>query len=328
MSDDRKYDEKFGLDMEFEEALTRYARASKEELEELGGEYDEALLSDGETQIVMFKNEEIRKVFHESEWWFSVVDVIGAITQSSKPSRYWSQLKKQVSEKEGNSELFANIEQLPLPSADGKKYQTDVVTTETLLRLIQSIPSPRAEPFKKWLAKVGYERILEIQNPEIAIKRAIFQYQIQGRNDDWIEKRIRSIVVRKELTTEWAKRGVSAGQEYAALTNMIHMATFGGVTVKGHKAIKGIKSQNLRDHMTDLELIFTMLGEKSTADIAQARNAQGFLENRDAAKRGGAVSGTARNQLEKETGARVVSAKNFKKVSRESDPERLTAKKG
>ncbi|MEM9097345.1 MAG: BRO family protein [Pseudomonadota bacterium] len=313
-------------EMDMEEALTRFSKASLKEAKARGSTGGE-LIPEGEAQLVMFKGEEIRKVFYEGEWWFAVTDVVGAITESTNPRRYWSDLKRQLIEKEGNSELYEEIVQLPMPAADGKSRLTDAVNTEALLRIIQSIPSPRAEPFKRWLAKVGYERIQEVQNPEILIKRAILQYQLQGRSDDWIEKRIRSIVTRKELTSEWAKRGVDEGTQYATLTNMIHMATFGGVTVQGHKQIKQLKSQNLRDHMTDLELIFTMLGEKSTTEIAQARDAQGFLQNRDAAKAGGAVAGNAREQLERETKFRVVSSDNFKKVKREADPERLTAKK-
>ena len=188
------------------------------------------------------------------------------------------------------------IGQLPLPGADAKLYPTDVASAETLFRIIQSIPSPRAEPFKRWLARVAYERIQEIQNPEIAIKRAILTYQLQGRSDDWIEKRIRTIVARKELTSEWKKRGVKEGQEYAVLTNVISEHTF-GIGSKDHKRVKGLKTQNLRDHMTDLELIFTMLGEKSTTEIAKTRDAQGFNKNLGAARAGGSVAGVARVQL-------------------------------
>jgi len=322
----KKYDEKFGLDMEFEEALERYASASKEEMEQAKSKAVD-LIPEGEAQMVMFRGAEIRKVLHKDEWWFSVIDVVGAISESTNPRRYWSDLKRQLAETEGFSELYDNIVQLPMPSNDGKMYETDACNTETLLRVVQSMKSPKAEPFKRWLAKVGYERIQEIQNPEIAIKRAILAYQIQGRSDDWIEKRIRSIVTRKELTSEWAKRGIEEGKEYAVLTNIISMNTF-GIDNKGHKHVKGLKSQNLRDHMSDLELIFTMLGEKSTTEIARTRDAKGFPQNAKAAEAGGRVAGTARTQLEKETSERVVSRQNFLKgEQRAADPERLTQKK-
>jgi len=327
MTDD-KYEKRFGLDMPFEEAVDRFAAVTMEELEEVGTEGTD-LIPEGELALVPFKDKEIRKVFHSGEWWFSVVDVIAALTESSRPRKYWADLKRQLSEREGFSELSEKIGQLPMPAEDGKARETDVANTETLLRIVQSVPSPKAEPFKRWLAKVGYERIQEIQNPEIAIKRAILTYQLQGRSDDWIEKRIRSIVVRKELTSEWKKRGVQEGKQYAMLTNIISSATFGGVTIDGHKRIKGLKPHhNLRDHMTDLELIFTMLGEKSTTEIAQTRDTKGFYQNAKAAESGGQVAGTARKQLERETGKQVLSRSNFLGNNRrQADPQRLTAKK-
>ncbi len=326
MSDEKKYEEAFGLDIPFEEALGRFAQVTKEEIA-AGPEVNDELVSEGQLELVPFRKHDIRRVFNGDEWWFSVVDVVAALTGTDRARRYWSDLKRQLTDKEGYFELSDKIGQLPLPSADGKKRMTDVATVETLLRIIQSIPSKRAEPFKRWLAKVGYERIQEIQDPEIAIKRAILTYQIQGRSDDWIEKRIRSIVVRKELTSEWAKRGIEEGKEYAVLSNVISMRTF-GIDAKGHKRVKGLKSHNLRDHMTDLELIFTMLGEKSTAEIAQKRDAQGFPENVGAAKAGGSIAGGARAELEKETGEQVVSSSNFLGIKkRGSDPELLTRKK-
>ncbi len=327
MSDTKKYEQKFGLDVPFSEAIGRFTAVTKEEIES-AGEPATALISEGELELVPFKNHRVRKVFHNDEWWFSAVDAVAALTDSSRPRKYWSELKKQLSEKEGFSELSDKIGQLPLPSDDGKSYLTDVATTETLLRIIQSIPSPRAEPFKRWLARVGYERIQEVQNPEIAIKRAILSYQLQGRSDDWIDKRIRSIVVRKELTAEWSKRGVQEGQEYAILTNVISEHTF-NVHTERHKKIKGLKKNHvLRDHMTDLELIFTMLGEKSTTEIAKTRNTQGFSPNLNAARAGGSIAGTARKELERETGQRVVSSTNYLgKDSRVADPQFLTQKK-
>jgi len=326
MTNSKDYEKRLGLDIPVDKAIERFAAVTREELEETG-ESEGALIPEGELALVAFRDHDIRKVFHNGEWWFSVIDVIAALAPGNRPRKYWSDLKTQLSEKEGFSELSDFIGQLPLPGIDGKKYPTDVATTETIFRIIQSVPSPRAEPFKRWLAKVGYERILEIQNPEIAIKRAIFEYQLKGRTDDWIEKRIRTIVARKELTSEWRKRGVREGQEYAILTNIISEQTFGR-GVEGHRRIKGLaKQHNLRDHMTDLELIFTMLGEKSTTEIAQARDPRGFYQNSKTAESGGRIAGTARRQLEQETGRRVVSPQNFLgKESRTADPLKLTQK--
>ena len=323
--DTGEVDKKFGLDMPFDEALERFSRANKDDMEPPSESRD--LVPEGEFQMVMFKGHEIRKVCHEDEWWFSVIDVVGAITQSSNPRRYWSDLKRVLAEKEGYNELYEDIVQLPMQAKNGKLYQTDAATVETLFRIIQSIRSPNAEPAKRWLAKVGYERIQETQNPELAIKRAILTYQLQGRSDDWIDKRVRSIVVRKELTTEWKKRGIE-GKEYGLLTNIVSQTTFGGVSTEGHKRVKGLKkSHNLRDHMTDLELIFVMLGERSTQEVAQVRDAQGLGPNKSAARDGGMVAGRARLDLEKQTGQGVVSPKNFLTGGqRQLDPERLTSK--
>lgn len=283
--------------------------------------------SEGEAHLTIFKGTEIRRVFHNNEWWHSVIDVVGSLSQSKDPSRYWSELKKKLSEESGGSELFDKIEQLKMPGKDGKMYLTDCANTETILRIIQSIPSPNAEPFKRWLAKTAYERILEFQNPEIAVKRAILNWQIQGRDDDWIEARLRSIVVRNELTSEWQKRGIEKGWQYGFLTNVISKETF-NVDTDGHKEIKSLSdSHSLRDHMTDLELVFTMLGEKSTAAIAQATDAVGFGLNIAAATAGGKVAGDARKGLEEKLQKSVVSSSNFLKSSRVKDPEQLTAKK-
>lgn len=327
MSDKKRYEEAFGLDVPFEEALERFTQVTKEDIA-ADPKADTTLVPEGELELVPFKKHAIRRVLHDDEWWFSVVDVVGALTESKRPRKYWSELKRQLSDKEGFSELSENIGQLPMPGADGKLYLTDAAPTETILRIIQSIPSPRAEPFKRWLAKVGYERIQEIQDPEIAIKRAILTYQIQGRADDWIEKRIRSIVSRKELTSEWRKRGIKEGQEYAVLTNVISQETFSMHTMR-HKKYKGLrKTHNLRDHMTDLELILTMLGETSTKTIAVQRDSQGFYQNYKAAETGGSIAGQARKQIEKETGQRVVSKSSFLGLkSRAADPVRLTRKK-
>lgn len=325
MTDKKKYDEEFGLDMELEEALQRFGSVTKEELDEVASERTD-VVPEGEHQIALFKKQEVRKILHDGEWMFSVIDVIAALTDSDRPSGYWNDLKTKLAKNEGFDELYDNIGKLPLPGADGKMRGSEVANTETLLRIIQSVPSPKAEPFKRWLAKVGYERIQEMQDPEIAIKRAIMTYQIKGYSDDWIEKRVRSIVARKELTREWAKRGVKEGQQYAMLSNIISENTF-GVGVARHKRVKGLSSQNLRDHMTDLELILTMLGETSTTAITKQRDSQGLYENAEAAKAGGSIAGGARKQIEAETGQKVVSTQNYlggKK--RESDPEQLTMK--
>jgi DNA-damage-inducible protein D len=279
--DDKKIEKKFGLDIPFSEAIQRFSNVTREELEEAARkDADETLVPEGAIETVPFKGVTVRKTLHRGEWWFSIVDVCEALTGSSNPRRYWSDLKRQIAEKEGFSELYEEIVQLGMPGSDNKIYKTDAANPETLFRIIQSIPSPRAEPFKRWLARVAYERIQEVQDPEIAIKRAIAEYQIQGRTDDWIEQRIRSIMVRKELTAEWKKRGVDETTEFALLTHVLSTRTF-GVGPSEHREIKNIKpTHNLRDHMTDLELIFTMLGEKSTKEIAQIRDAQGLRKTR------------------------------------------------
>lgn len=259
----------------------------------------------------------IRSVWNEEEqkWYFSVIDVIGVLTESSRPRKYWSDLKKKLVD-EGFNQLSAKIGQLKLESDDGKKYLTDVADAETLMRLIQSIPSPKAEPFKRWLAKVGYERLEEIENPELAQHRMREIYKAKGYSDEWIEKRVRGIAVRDELTNEWKKRGVKEGKEYSILTAEISKATF-GLVPSDYKKLKGLTKQqeNLRDHMTDLELIFTMLGEASTTEIARTKDAQGFPENKKAAKEGGTVAGNARKELEKKSGRKVVTNQNYKSLT-------------
>jgi len=310
----KKYEAKFGLDMSFEDALSRFSVVQKEELSEAEALDDGSpMLTEGETDIVPYQGAHVRRVFYEGEWHFSIVDVCGALTGSATPRRYWAELKRQLVEKEGFSELFDEIEQLKMPSADGKMRETDTASPEILFRIIQSIPSPRAERFKRWFAKIAYERIKEIQDPEIAIKRAMMAYELQGYSQEWIEQRIRSIVVRTELTAEWKKRGVDASHEYAILTNVLSTRTF-GIGVAEHRKVKTLKrSHHLRDHMTDLELILTMLGEKSTKEIAQSTDARGFEQNKRAARAGGDVAGTARRSIERETGKRVVSSRNYLK---------------
>ena len=259
--------------------------------------------------LAIFRGKQIRRTIHNNEWWFSVIDVIGALTESSIPRRYWSDLKIKLRQ-EGYSELYEKIVQLKLQSSDGKMYETDSANTETVFRIIQSIPSPKAEPFKRWLARVGYERVQEIEDPELATKRTRALYKAKGYSDDWIEKRMRGIAIREELTDEWRKRDVGGDLEYAILTSEISKAAF-GMTPGEYKKFKGLTRQNLRDHMDDLELIFTMLGEASTTRIARAKDMQGFPKNRQAAREGGAVAGIARKELEKKSNQKVSTSRNY-----------------
>ncbi|MBU0769291.1 MAG: phage antirepressor protein, partial [Proteobacteria bacterium] len=235
-----------------------------------------------------------------------------ALTGTNRGRKYWSDLKKKLIE-EGYSEVYEKIGQLKMIAPDGKSRLTDCANTETMFRIVQSIPSPKAEPFKRWLARVGYERIQEIENPELATKRTRALYKAKGYSDDWIEKRMRGIAIREELTDQWQKRGIQEQKEYEILTAEISKATF-GMTPAAYKKHKGLKRENLRDHMTDLELIFSMLGEASTKEIAVNKNAQGFVENKQAAFEGGAVAGNARNELERKSGKRVISKENYKKL--------------
>lgn len=260
-------------------------------------------------RIDVFKGREIRRTLHNNEWWFSVIDVIGALTGNKRPRKYWSDLKKKLL-LEGFEQLSEKIGQLKLQSPDGKFYATDCANTETMFRLIQAIPSPKAEPFKRWLAKVGYERVQEIEDPELASKRTRELYRAKGYSDDWIEKRMRGIAIRAELTDEWKNRDVGDSREYAILTAEISKATF-GMTPAEYKEHKKLQRENLRDHMTDLELIFSMLGEAATTEITRTQDAQGFDENRVAAHKGGRIAGDARQNLELESGRKVVSDENY-----------------
>jgi DNA-damage-inducible protein D len=232
-------------------------------------------------KLVVFEDKKIRRSFHNGDWYFSIIDVIEVLTNSTNPRRYWSDLKRQLAENEGFNQLYEKIVQLKLESSDGKKYETDTANTETVFRIIQSISSPKAEPFKRWLAKVGYERVQEIENPELATQRTRTIYKAKGYSDEWIEKRMRGIAIREELTDEWDKRGVKIQREYAILTAEISKATF-GMPPSEYKKHKGLRQENLRDHMTDLELIFSMLGEAATKEIAVNQNTHGFEENRAA----------------------------------------------
>jgi len=258
--------------------------------------------------LVVFQDKKIRRFWYGAEWYFSVVDVVNALEATTIPKRYWSDLKAKLSQE--GFEPYDKIVQLKMPAEDGKLRLTDCANTKNMFRIIQSIPSPKAEPFKQWLAQVGYERVEEIQNPELTQKRMKELYQQKGYSEDWIEKRVRGIAVRQELTDEWKKRGPKEEKEYAILTNEISKATF-GKTVDEHKQFKALKKENLRDRMTDLELIFTMLGEASTTKIARSRNALGFPENKRAARKGGKIAGDARKKLEIESGERVVTPENY-----------------
>ncbi len=266
-----------------------------------------------DTKIAVFRKKEVRRTIYKNEWWFSIVDVVEALTDSVNSRDYWYKMKIRVKGEE-NIQLSTICRQLKLESSDGKKYETDCANTEGMLRIIQSIPSPKAEPFKRWLAKVGFERIKEIEDPELATKRTRAIYKAKGYSNAWIEKRIRGIEVRETLTDEWKNRKVKEGKEYAILTAEISKATF-GMTPTEYQKFKKLKKENLRDHMNDLELIFTMLGEASTTEIAKNRNAQGFLENKIASKKGGKIAGDARKKLEKESGKKVSTKKNYLSLS-------------
>jgi hypothetical protein len=272
------------------------------------------------SNIKLFESKQIRSEWNEAEqkWYFAIIDVVEILTESNNPRRYWSDLKRKLN-KEGFSQLYEIIVQLKMISSDGKKYITDCADAKGLLRIIQSIPSPKAEPFKQWLAQVGSDRLDEIENPELATQRTRELYKLKGYPEDWIEKRMRSIAIREELTEEWKNREVKEQMEYAILTAEISKATF-GLTPSEYKKFKGLKSQNLRDHMTDLELIFSMLGEASTTKVTRAKNAKGFIENKVAARIGGKIAGNALKELEKESGEKVITSENYlpeKKKSKE-----------
>lgn len=261
------------------------------------------------TKIAIFKGTKIRKTIYHDEWWFSVIDVIEALTGSSIPRRYWSDLKIKLKD-EGFNEVYDKIVQLKLEAPDGKMRETDCANTESLFRIIQSIPSPKAEPFKRWLAKVGYERVQEIEDPELATKRTRALYKAKGYPDDWIEKRMRGIAIREELTDEWQKRGAQQQKDYEILTAEISKATF-GITPTQYKKHKGLRRENLRDHMDDFELIFTMLGERATTEIHRTENSHSLPKLKKDAQAGGDIAGGARKQLEKRLGHSIVSKQNF-----------------
>ena len=265
-----------------------------------------------ETKIKLFQNQEVRLKWDDEieEYYFSVVDVVGILSESKNPNNYWKVLKKRL--KDEGVELVTICNQLKLPShKDGKMYKTDVATAKQLFRIIQSIPSPNAEPFKQWLAQVGSERLDEIADPEIAIERAVATYREKGYSEEWITQRLRGIEIRKDLTAEWNRSGVKKGKEYAILTNEISQASF-GITTGQHKKIKGLKKENLRDNMTNAELVINMLGELATTEISKTENPHGFEESKIVARDGGGIAGNALRELENRTGRKVVSSKNSK----------------
>jgi len=270
-----------------------------------------------ENKIVVFESKKIRRIWHNEDWYFSVVDVCGALTDSPDAGAYWRKLKQRLN-KEG-SEVVTFCHGLRLEAPDGKKYATDCANTKSMFRIIQSIPSPKAEPFKQWLAQVGYDRVQEIENPELAQERMKELYELKGYPKDWIDKRLRGLAIRQNLTDEWKDRGIKTERDYAILTAEISKATF-GITPTEYKTLKGLtkKNQNLRDHMTDLELIFTMLGEKVTTEISQKEKPETFDKSKKVAKRGGRVAGTARKETEKELGRSVVTGKNFLPLSKKN----------
>jgi DNA-damage-inducible protein D len=260
-----------------------------------------------DAKLVVFQDRAIRRTLHNSEWWFVIIDVIAALTDSTDPSGYLKDMRRR------DNELTKGWGQIATPlsvETDGGKQKINCANTEGIFRIIQSIPSPKAEPFKRWLAKVGYERVQEIEDPELATARTRELYRAKGYSEAWIEKRMRGIAVRAELTEEWKHRGVKESPEYAILTAEISKAAF-GMTPTEYKEFKGLERENLRDHMTDLELIFSMLGEAATTEIARKQNVQGFPKNKVAARKGGRIAGEAREKLEIETGDRVVTQENF-----------------
>ncbi|MDQ7837940.1 MAG: Bro-N domain-containing protein [Thermodesulfobacteriota bacterium] len=260
-----------------------------------------------EKSIAVFKGKEIKRTLYKDEWWFVIADVVSVLTDSVDPSGYIKDMRRR------DEDLSKGWGQIATPlsiQTEGGPQKINCANTEGIFRIIQSIPSPKAEPFKRWLAKVGYERVQEIENPELATKRTRALYKAKGYSDDWIEKRMRGIAIREELTDEWKKRDVKHEKKYAILTAEIAQAAF-GITPDKHKKLKGLKRENLRDHMTDLELIFSMLGEAATTEITRVDDARGFDENKKAARKGGEVAGKARNDLEQKTGRKVVSKANY-----------------
>lgn len=275
---------------------------------------------DKETSIKLFETKQVRSIWdtEQEKWFFSIVDVIGVLSESQNPNNYWKVLKNRL-KKEG-SQLVTDCNQLKMQSTDGKFYKTDVADTEQLFRLIQSVPSPKAEPFKLWLAKMGSERIDEIEDPEIGFDRLMETYLKKGYSEKWINQRLKSIEVRKDLTDEWEKRGVKKGQEYAILTDEITKA-WTGITTKQYKQLKNLKKENLRDHMTNLELVLNMLAEATTTEISKKKEPETFTESKKIAKQGGTIAGNTRKQIEAKTGDKIVTGKNAKSLENKKNKE-------
>ncbi|HDR0673922.1 TPA: phage antirepressor protein [Pasteurella multocida] len=263
------------------------------------------------SEIKLFENYQIRSIWNEEkeEWFFSIIDIVAALTESANPRRYWSDLKRKMQLEEGANEVYEKIVQLKLKAPDGKMRETDVIDTQGIFRIIQSIPSPKAEPFKMWLAEVGKERIDEIIDPELTIDRALQTYLKKGYSREWINQRLQAIQVRKELTDTWQDHGIQQGREFAILTNEITHA-WSGMSTREYKTFKGLKKENLRDNMSTTELVLNMLAEAATKDITQIAHPQGLEENRTVAQRGGNVAKIARESLEKETGQPVITQQN------------------
>jgi DNA-damage-inducible protein D len=268
-----------------------------------------------DNQLAIFEQQPIRKVEYNGDMYFSIIDIIKILTDNDNPSRYWQDLKRKSAKTEG--QLYDFIVKLKLTGADGKNYPSDCANTEGVLRVIMSVPSPKAEPLKLWLAQVGTQSLIETENPELGIERFAELYKAKGYSDEWIQNRLKSIETRKLLTDEWKNRGVNEGQEYSILTATIAKQTF-GLTPSEHKDLKGLQKENLRDHMTPLELIFTMLGEEVTRSLAVSENAQGFNDNHDIAQQGGKLAGDARQRVEQDRRVKVVSNENYLKQIEEA----------
>lgn len=285
--------------------------------------HDENTVS-GPSELALLEEqaeERIRRVWHEGRWFFSVIDVIGLLTEVSKPRQYWFDMKRNI-HNEGFVELSEKIRQLKMPSADGKQRLTDAADAETILRIIQSVPSPKAEPFKQWLARVGAERLEEMDDPALAADRMRKLYEKQGYSDEWIGERLKNVVIRNELTAEWRERGAEEGREFAILTDVLNKGTF-DLTTAEHKELKRLKPrQNLRDSMTTLELALNSLAEATSAAIHQAHDSQGFMELQDDAHQAGGIAGSARRDIEEATGRPVVSSENYKTLRQERLEER------
>ena len=273
-------------------------------------------------EIAIFESKKIRRLWHEEDWWFSVVDVVGALTDSVEPKRYWSDLKIKLRDEAG-IEPYDKIVQLKLIAEDGKFRETDCANLEGIFRIIQSIPSPKAEPFKLWLAKVGYQRIEENYDPELAINRALNTYLKKGYSIEWINQRLKAIEVRKELTDEWQRSGIEKPTEFASLTNTLTKA-WSDRTVREYKDLKNLKKENLRDNMTNIELVLNLLAEATTTEISKNENPQGFPPSENVAKSGGEIVGTTRRNIEKRLGKSVISSKNAKQILAEKKKKQIT----